>query len=120
MVLHVITRCSKPSNLLKIKQSIESSIQDGYTIFWHIVFDTSILKDIDAEILQNLNLDWIKLSFKKNGSRYSTINGIIEDIIEDGFIYILDDDNTLHRKLVESLNNIPVEKDSLIFSQRVG
>ena len=54
MVLHVITRCTKTSNLLKIKQSIETSIEDGYDIFWHIIFDTSILKDIDAELLQKL------------------------------------------------------------------
>ena len=59
MILHVITRCTKTSNLLKIKQSIETSIEDGYDIFWHIVFDTSVLKDIDAELLETLNLEWI-------------------------------------------------------------
>lgn len=121
MVLHIITRCSKPSNLLKIKQSIKSSIEDGYLINWHIIFDTSILKDIDAELLADLNLDWIYLSFKSNASQYSAINKAIENIQgETGFIYILDDDNTLHRKLAEALNNLSPSKDVLIFSQRVG
>ena len=120
MILHVITRCTKTSNLLEIKKSIEASIEDGYDIFWHIIFDTSVLKDIDAELLQKLNLSRFKLSFKSNGSTYAAVNETINNISEDGFIYILDDDNTLHRKLPEFLNNISTEKDVLIFSQRVG
>lgn len=120
MILHIITRCSKLSNLLKIKESIEASIQDGYTIEWHVIFNTKILKDIDAELLESLNLNWIKLWFKSNASEYSAINETIENISKDGFIYILDDDNLLHRKLAEALSNISPEKDILIFSQRVG
>ena len=113
MILHVITRCTKTSNLLKIKQSIETSIEDGYDIFWHIVFDTSVLKDIDAELLETLNLEWIKLSFKSNGSKYSTLNNIIGNISEEGFIYILDDDNTLHRKDMDinEINNLKNDPD---------
>ena len=61
MILHIITRCSKPANLLRIKNSITEVIEkDSAIINWHIVFDTNILKDIDAELLEQLNQNWIK------------------------------------------------------------
>lgn len=121
MILHIFTRCSKPQNLLRIKESIADSILDGAWIQWHIIFDTNILKDIDAELLESLNKSWITLSFKKHASSYTSINEEIQSIDEnEGLIYILNDDNILHRSLWHELENLPIDKDILIFSQRVG
>ena len=48
-MINIITRCSRTKNLLKVKESIFKN--DNNEITWWIIFDTSILKDIDAELL---------------------------------------------------------------------
>lgn len=121
MILHIITRCSKPANLSRIKQSIVETIEkQNANINWHIIFDTSILKDIDAEILEQLNLKWINLSFRNDASGYTCLNSIIEEIEDDGFVYLLNDNNVLQEDLYNRLTQVPTDKDIFVFSQTVG
>lgn len=121
MILHIITRCSKSANLLKIKQSITEVIEkDNANIKWHIAFDTDILKDIDAELLEQLDEKWIKISFRNDVSLYTSLNSIIKNIKDEGFVYLLNDNNLLQSDLYNRLLNIPVEKDIFVFSQTIG
>ena len=121
MILHIITRCSKPANILKIKQSIEEVIKkDSANIQWRIIFNTGLLKDIDAELLQQLNQKWIHMSFRDDASSYMCLNEIIENIEDEGFVYLLNDNNVLQEDLYNRLSNIPTEKDIFVFSQNVG
>jgi hypothetical protein len=62
-LFNIITRCSRTKNLLKVKDSIFN--QSG-NVIWYVYFDTTILKDIDAELLSELQDDRIKLFFKKS------------------------------------------------------
>ena len=48
---NIITRCSRTRNLLKIKESI---FKNDANIIWWIIFDATILKDIDAELLSEV------------------------------------------------------------------
>ena len=121
MILHIITRCSKPANLLRIKQSISEVIEkENANIQWHIVFDTNLLKDIDAELLEQLNQTWICMTFRSDASGYTCLSEIIENIEEDGFVYLLNDNNILQEDLYNRLSNIPTEKDIFVFSQIIG
>ena len=121
MILHIITRCSKPANLLRIKQSIAEVIEkENANIQWHIVFNTDILKDIDAELLEQLDIDWINMSFRNDVTLYTSLNSIIKNIEDEGFVYLLNDNNLLQEDLYNRLANIPFDKDIFIFSQTVG
>jgi glycosyltransferase involved in cell wall biosynthesis len=125
MVAHnqfnIITRCSRTKNLLKVKESI---FKTDSNIIWWITFDTSILKDIDAELLSELQSDKIKLFFKKSSQNdygHAFINDAI-DKISDGWVYVLDDDNILHEDFIQTLTDKIKEnpdKRAFIFNQKV-
>lgn len=123
--LHIITRCSRTQNLLKIKESIFSRPSDDFEVFWHVTFDTTVLKDIDAEILSQLEHDYISPKFRKSttGDYGHTFINISLSQIQNGWIYILDDDNILHPELLPTISKLieeNPEKRAYIFDQKVG
>lgn len=122
MKISIITRCTRTHNLDLVKESIFNKIPEGCNIDWHIVFDTAILKDIDAELLSRLSNDNTKFHFKKgDGWGLSQLNELIQNL--DGWIYHLDDDNLLHEnfyvKIQEAISNNP-KCLAIVFSQKVG
>lgn len=122
MIFNIITRSTRQNNLELLKDSIFLNIPKGWTINWHIVFDTVILKDIDASLLNRLSNDNTQFHFRKgDGWGLSQLNPIIQSM--DGWIYHLDDDNILHEELYEtiyeSINSGHNESLGFIFSQKV-
>jgi len=123
MKISIITRCTRTQNLEIIKESIFNNVPNGFNLTWHILFDTAVLKDIDAELLSRLNTDNIVLHFKKGDEwgNWNRLNDLIQQI--SGWIYNLDDDNILHedfyQKVSETIANNP-KCLGLIFSQKVG
>lgn len=123
MKINILTRCTRPYNLDKIKESIYKNIPSECEISWNILFDTAILKDIDAELLSRLSDDSTKFYFKKGEKwgNWNRLNDLIQSL--DGWIYNLDDDNLLHEnfyvKIKEAISNNP-ECLAIIFSQKVG
>jgi glycosyltransferase involved in cell wall biosynthesis len=109
--LHIITRCTRPQNLVQIKQSIINGNKNTFDITWYIVFDTSVLKDIDAGLLCELNSSDIRIEYKflasaKGAYGYDSINKIIESVpneepTSNDWFYLLDDDNILHEDFHE-------------------
>lgn len=98
MKFNIITRCSRVNNLDKIQTSI---FQNGkYDIQWHILFDTTRLKDISAELLNKLDKPTIKLHFvSSNGTDY--LYPQMSDLAKtftDGFVVVVDDDNVVHNE----------------------
>lgn len=120
-LFNIITRCSRTKNLLKVKDSIFN--QSG-NVIWYVYFDTTILKDIDAELLSELQDDKIKLFFKRSipgDYGHQFINEAI-DSIKDGWVYVLDDDNVLHEDFISTLTKYISEnpdKRAFIFDQKV-
>ena len=105
MKFSVITRCTRLSNIETVKESVFANIPEGSTVEWHVVFDTKMLKDIDAELLNRLEDENTILHFRKgDGWGLSQLNVIIENL--EGWIYHCDDDNIIHEnfytRLVES------------------
>ena len=96
---------------------------DKFNIIWRVMFDTTVLKDIDAEILSDIQ--------SKNGMIYfvnsipgdfghQMLNKAIDDT-QDSFIYILDDDNIIHENFYESLHKSisSSDKKAYIFHQKI-
>lgn len=120
MKFQIITRSTRLKNLEIVKESIFSNVPEGCDVNWHIVFDTKILKDIDAELLNRLNDDNTTLHFRKgDGWGLSQLNPLIQEL--EGWIYHVDDDNILHENFYKTiLDNIKEDSKAFIFSQKVG
>jgi glycosyltransferase involved in cell wall biosynthesis len=120
MQIHVITRCTRLNNLHKLHSSIFTPNKPkGIDLKWHIVFDTKILKDIDAELLAKYNTPDINLIFRKgDGWGLSQLNSLIQTL--EGWVYHLDDDNLLHPDLYKYLeSNLDTKIKAFVFSQQV-
>lgn len=125
MNLSIITRCTRINNLKTIKESIFTDPLQ-INIEWHIMFDTNILKDIDAELLHEISGDSIYFHFEKGdsvGYGYPQLNNVITKI-QDRFIYHLDDDNIIHPDfysvLFDNYVNAVIENPLVfIFGQQV-
>jgi glycosyltransferase involved in cell wall biosynthesis len=120
-LFNIITRCSRTKNLLSVKDSI---FNQSPNVIWHVYFDTLHLKDIDADLLTELQDPNIKITFKKSipgDYGHQFINDAI-DLIQDGWIYVLDDDNILHEDFISTLTTYILEnpdKKAFIFNQKV-
>lgn len=97
MKFHVITRCTRVENLLTIADSV---YKKGVDVTWHVVFDTSVVKDIEASLLGELYKLGAVLYFKQGSSgtyMYPEMNDIIYDFCDMGdFVTLIDDDNIVH------------------------
>jgi glycosyltransferase involved in cell wall biosynthesis len=127
-VLHIITRCSRLNNIIKVGESLPT--KDGkLQVQWHVIFDSTRLKDIDAEILGRLQEEYnakLYFEFSQGGDYlYPQMNKIIIDNIQEGWIYSLDDDNILHEHLFDNFEALvgfcEAEKSiGIVFNQHVA
>lgn len=103
MKYHILTRCSRFDNIDEIQSDVFSNKKLDIT--WHLIFDTSILKDIPADLLFKLQDDRIKLHFVKSDGTdylYPQCGEIASQV--DGWVYLLDDDNKLHEKFYDEVS----------------
>ncbi len=128
-IINIITRCTRPDNLLEIRKSIYKNINNPLLTYnWIICFDSRILKDIDVELLAELQSSNIKIDFKFLQGDYwglSQLNSILVNLL--GWVYHLDDDNILHehfsKEIIKLLIQPAIRKEELnviIFSQKVS
>src|SRR5690606_1979256 len=96
-----------------------------FQIKWFVIFDTNILKDLDAELLYFLQSNNVILYFEKgiNGDfGHQLLNKVIDEI-KSGYIYFLDDDNLLHPNLLTEFFNKMEEdksKNGFLFHQEIN
>lgn len=121
--INIITRCSRPENLTKISHSVFNT--DKFEVIWYLVFDTNVIKEIDIELLLHLQSLNTKIKFEKSikgDHGHQMINHCFDEI-QDGWIYVLDDDNILHTdfydKMSSTIQNNP-DKRGIIFNQKIG
>lgn len=120
--MHILTRCTRQQNLLAIKKTVFPS---PITVVWHIIFDTTTLKDIDAELLNELQSPSTRFHFVKgDGSDYlyPQLSNIIDGLHRDTYIAILDDDNIIHPDFYDVIKaeiEANPDKEAFVFEQFV-
>ena len=87
--LILITPCSRPKNLEKLYKSI----QFDKIALWCIIYDTRHIPFIKHF---NNNPKIIELECKDDGTAGHQIRNMALNIITEGIIYFLDDDNIMH------------------------
>lgn len=125
MILNLLTRCTRPHNLDKVRNSISEN-QIG-SVKWWVLFDRNSVREIDVDILSGLYSSEIptEIRFMKSESDNSCgidmINQILPEIGPEEWIHILDDDNILHPDFWREIGNMDLEgKKAIVFSQDVG
>lgn len=132
MRLHIVTPCSRPENIPAIRESILSQFPnwDSYEkgINWLIIFDDSLdrespeMENAKSCIRDNFNFSYtysgIKNSFVGHSHRNFALDYLIEEKMETGFVYFLDDDTVLHPDFVKHIfSEADSEKSAVIFNQ---
>jgi len=122
MKLRIVTRCTRPDHLPKVEKSLETCKEIDFK--WTIIIDTSVLHEIDTDFLEKFSKHDLRFMKGVPGDMgHSFINRIIDEIDNETWIYILDDDNQLHPELVKTINAelaISPQTEGFIFSQYVG
>ena len=99
MQITIITPCSRPENIKRLKETLNFN----YILEWIIVYDSSKVSKIE-----NFNDPKIKeFLIKERGSKKGTAQrnfGITQ--VKGGYVYFLDDDNILHENFYSFLGEI--------------
>ena len=106
MIINVITRCTRVHNLRQIKDNVFNNTS-GLTIKWHVVFDTGVLKDIDAELLHDISGDGVTIHYIKGVAgemMYPQCSEIAKNC--EGWVYLLDDDNLIHENFYKEVHEL--------------
>jgi len=91
-MLSIITACSRPQNLKQIYDSINFSLVTK----WYIVYDTSRGRKFKPVFGAEEKI--VEIPCNKEGyAGHPQINMAL-DLIKEGFVYIMDDDNIFHKK----------------------
>lgn len=108
MFLNIITPCSRPENLMKISESINIP-KENYR--WIVVFDLESPPEKDF-IPDNCEIYTYKdtNSISGNGQRNFAL-----DLVKEGYVYLNDDDTTIHPDLWENIKNL--SEDFIVFKQ---
>lgn len=108
--ISIITPCSRPQNLKQIYNSIKFDKIDK----WYIIYDTSKCRTYDFQFeLDNNTQKIIEISYNKEGyAGHPQINYAL-DLIKDGFVYVMDDDNIFHPTFWTLLDELD---DNLIYT----
>ena len=120
--LHLLTRCTRLSNLRIIRDTVFPSPLD---VTWYIIFDTSIVKSFNKVLISELEQLPTKIYFiESNGTDYlyPQLSDII-DTIDEGFVGILDDDNIIHSDFYTSIEKAikqNPDKKAFVYKQYIG
>jgi hypothetical protein len=89
-MINIVTACSRPENLPKLF----SSIRFEHIHMWHIVYDTSKNNTIQFQFQGNPKISE-RTCDVKGICGHPQINYAL-DRIQEGYVYVLDDDNIMH------------------------
>jgi len=123
VTLNIITRCTRTTKIREIFQSIDTK-NNLFSVKWFVIFDLTSLIEIPTDILSFLK-DKSEIRFYDSNPEdfgHDMINKTLDEI-DNGLVYVLDDDNILHSNffnLVSDWISNNFDKDGLIFSQKIG
>lgn len=100
MELCIVTPCSRPQNLEKLRESIQ--FDNESFVYWVIIYDTRHMPFIKRyENVPKI----IELECRDEGIVGHQIRNMALNIINYGYIYFLDDDTVLHPHFWNIINN---------------
>ncbi|KAK3260753.1 hypothetical protein CYMTET_30313 [Cymbomonas tetramitiformis] len=112
-LVNIITACTRPENLAKMLPEIENAL-DVWNIVWWIVYDAQVIHQTQVATLGKPYVQEIFHGHPTSVSGKAQLNFAL-DRITSGFVYVLDDDNTLH----PALKNLPLTAGGYIFQQQL-
>jgi glycosyltransferase involved in cell wall biosynthesis len=122
MKFHVITRCTRVENLLTIADSV---YKQGVDVTWHVVFDTSVVKNIEIALLSSLYNAGAIIYFKQGSPgtyMYPEMNELVKTLPSEDYVTLIDDDNIVHPDyydvIINTINNNP-NSDAFCYNQFV-
>jgi len=122
MKFHVITRCTRVENLLTIADSV---YKEGVDVTWHVVFDTSVVKEVEVSLLGELYKLGAILYFKQGSPgtyMYPEMNELIKTLPSEDYVTLIDDDNIVHPDyydvIIDTINKNP-HNDAFCYDQFV-
>lgn len=119
--LSIITSCSRPEAIFEVYNSVKGMVkklEDGtYNIYWYIIYDGEKVKEPNRRNFTNEDAWIVEGSTSEAGKGYSQRNFAL-NMIKDGWICFLDDDNIIHpefyneisKHLDEDLNGIIIDQ----------
>jgi glycosyltransferase involved in cell wall biosynthesis len=123
MTIHILTRCTRLEKLKDVEKSIFLR-PTSVSFNWHIIFDTSSVREISTEILRDFSRHSLHFWESTPGDMaHQLLNRVIDSLQDHEWIYVLDDDNQLHTDFFQEIENANVqypEAEGFIFSQKVG
>lgn len=127
MKISIITRCTRLDNLIEIEKSIFNDKSKSLDVSWHILFDTSVLREIPTKLLNSLsssNTTFHYIEGKEGDLLYPQSIPVIKSIAL-GWVYYLDDDNILHPEFYKGVSGAgidvinSIDKKCILFNQFV-
>ena len=127
MKIRILTRCTRPQHLLKVKESLIFPPPE-MEVTWDVIFDISVVKNIESTILAelskecplNLKINTLFLPGVPGDFGHELLNMRMDAAENDEWICILDDDNELHPNFYRRVYEEHGKGEILIFSQEVG
>lgn len=101
-MISIVTPCSRPENLPLLAKSIKEYVMPFTDAKWYVSFDTSRTKMIEPDIQGiHVHFSGAEGGVSGNTQRNDAIS-YIKDM--DSWVYVLDDDNTMHPKFYTVLH----------------
>lgn len=122
--LHIVTPCIRVGNLAAIGESIRAArVPDGMTLHWLVVLDNRFGLDVEKarEATAAVPGTVVELGRSEGPGEYAQCNRALE-LISDGWIVFLDDDNLFHAdlpaRLAETIREHP-NAGAIVYDQGV-
>jgi len=111
MFINIITPCSRPENLTRIKLSINIPLEN---FRWIIVFDAEEVPELSIPKTDFNNTEFFAHKNPDSCCGNAQRNFAL-DLVEDGYVYFQDDDTLMHPEFWESVKDL--NYDFISFNQ---
>ncbi len=123
--VHLVTGCIRVANLRSIAESIRSApVPDDIVIHWIVAIDDRFGIDVEhaRRLVSDMGTD-VRIEVAATEGLGATPRNLALDLIHDGWLALLDDDNLLHpafpKLLSEALRKYPKAR-AIVFDQDLG